>query len=190
MNKCLYFILLPLLTFALTSCGTDESTPSRYPIYNNQQVTIDSSALEVLHDIKISDGDTIKASLDNQKKTIRLIGIDTFETSKSNKAYKQAYEYNLSIDEVVVKGKQAKEFMSYLLKGKSQLFLELDADKTDRYDRILAYIWSGDTQMINMQIVCSGYALVLTIKPNDKYAQKFDTCYKYARQNNLGMWKN
>ena len=190
MNKYLYLMLLFLLIFTLTSCGTKENTPSEYPIYNNQQVNIDSNTLEVLHDIKVSDGDTIKVNLNNQQTTIRLIGIDTFETSKSNKAYKQAYEYNLSIDEVVAKGKQAKEFMSYLLKNKSQLFLELDADKTDRYDRILAYIWSSDTQMINMQIICSGYALVLTIEPNDKYAQKFDTCYKYARQNNLGMWKN
>ncbi len=189
MNKYLYHIFTLYILFFI-SCGTNNSI-SKYPIYNNQSVTIDTSTLDnlKLNSIKIIDGDTIEINLDDQTLKIRLIGIDTFEIIKSDKAYKQAYQNSFTIDEIVQKGKQSKEFLQELLKNKTEIFLEYDQEKKDDYDRILAYIWTSDTQMINMQMVCSGYATTLTISPNDKYTDKFELCLEFAKQNSLGIWK-
>ena len=38
---------------------------------------------------------------------VRLIGIDCYETGRIHRAYHQAYDNNLSIDEVIARGKQS-----------------------------------------------------------------------------------
>ena len=60
--------------------------------------------------LKILDGDTIKVKLDSGNKfSIRLIGIDCYETNKINRAYKQAYVNDISIEEVVKRGEDARK---------------------------------------------------------------------------------
>ena len=187
--KYLYHVTSFFLIFTLISCSTNDSY--KYPIYNNKKVTINLDDLQKVHDnnITILDGDTIKLHINNKNTKIRLIGIDAFETTKSNKAYKQAYQNQFDLDEVIQKGKETKEFLRELLNNKTEFFLEYDEDKKDVYGRILAYVWTSNTQMINMQIICSGYADILTIDPNDKYADKFETCLESAKQKNLGIWE-
>ncbi len=186
--KYLYHVVLSFSLLIFISCGTNDSY--KYPVYNNKQVTINLDDLQKVYDtnIIILDGDTIKLHINNEDTKIRLIGIDAFETTKSNKAYKQAYQNQLDLDEVIRKGKETKEFLKELLKNKTEFFLEYDEDKKDDYGRILAYVWTSSTQMINMQIICSGYADILTISPNDKYANQFETCLEFAKQKNLGIW--
>jgi micrococcal nuclease len=42
----------------------------------------------------------------------------------------------------------------------------------DRYGRLLAYVWAGDT-MVNAELVRLGYAQVMTVPPNVKYQRLF-----------------
>ena len=66
----------------------------------------------------IIDGDTINAKIDNNNFAIRLIGIDCFEKSTfSYRIYKQAYDNNLTIDEVIKKGRYAKQYLNKLYKN-------------------------------------------------------------------------
>lgn len=64
--------------------------------------------------VKIIDGDTIQVKIDNNKFQVRLIGIDCYETIKIHRAYRQAYENNLSIEEVLKKGIFSKKYLENL----------------------------------------------------------------------------
>ena len=58
------------------------------------------------------------------------------------------------------------------------LYLEYDVQKTDRYHRVLAYVWLTDdvnpddiaTNMLNAKLVADGYAVAKEFKPNVKYS--------------------
>ncbi len=43
--------------------------------------------------------------------------------------------------------------------------------------------------MLNEEILKAGYADLLTIPPNVKYAKRFRKAYRDARENNRGLWK-
>ena len=58
--------------------------------------------------VEIYDGDTIKAKINKEEFSLRLIGVDCFETSTINRTYKQAYENNLKIQDVIKQGENAK----------------------------------------------------------------------------------
>jgi endonuclease YncB( thermonuclease family) len=45
-----------------------------------------------------------------------------------------------------------------------------------------------DGAALNHVLVTAGYATVLTIKPNDRYAQDFERAEKGARLGKSGMW--
>jgi micrococcal nuclease len=128
-------------------------------------------------EVTITDGDTIKLFLDGEKTTIRLIGIDTFESRQNNKSYRQAYEHNITPQEVVFRGKLAKTYLKAKLAKQKDFYLEYDEGLKDRYQRILGYVWLSSKEMLNLSIVCDGYAMPLTIKPNTKYQSYFQKCY-------------
>ncbi len=95
--------------------------------------------------IKIKDGDTIDVKLkkNNNSFSIRLIGIDCYETSKIYRSYKQAYTNNLSVDKVVEKGVFSKQFLEELYQNSNQqVFLEFMG--LDRYKRVLGIIYFGN----------------------------------------------
>lgn len=91
--------------------------------------------------LKIYDGDTILAKIDNEKFSVRLIGIDCYETSDINRAYKQAYQNNLKIDEVVCKGKDSKEYLKKMYENNKNKPIYLDFKGIDRYGRALGIIY-------------------------------------------------
>lgn len=187
-SKIILFIAL-----LFVGCGEhrrvyDDNFKEGYP----SSPTISLSELEKADEVvaSISDGDTIKLTLDGRLTTIRLTGIDSFETRKNNKAYRQAYEHNITVEEVVFRGKLAKSYIKTVLANKKDFYLEYDETIKDRYDRILSYVWFSDKEMLNMKIICDGYALPLSIKPNTKYAEDFTRCYEYAKKHHLGVWND
>ncbi len=156
---------------------------------------------------KVSDGDTIRCrfhyDVSHSVKTypVRLIGIDTPETGVGKKnTGKQAKEmdkiaakfYNerieLSRRDVVKLGLEAKRFVENLLKDVYVVAIETDVEPTDRYGRILGYVWLPDGRMLNREIICSGYALLLTVPPNVKYQELFRDCFRKAVLQKRGLW--
>lgn len=94
--------------------------------------------------IKITDGDTIEAKIANNKFKVRLIGIDCFETSKIHRAYKQAYLNNLSVEDVVLKGKFSKDYLEKLYKDRQSNNIYLDFKGIDIYGRALGIVYFDD----------------------------------------------
>lgn len=63
---------------------------------------------------KIYDGDTVGARIEGEVFLVRLKGIDCYETMRISRAYRQAYEENITIEEVVERGGKSKEYLSAL----------------------------------------------------------------------------
>ena len=130
------------------------------------------------------DGDTLQ--LDNGER-VRLIGIDTPEMHESNKLERDAHRSGQDKSTIQKLGRQAYEFTKNLVEGK-WVSLEFDVEKYDKYDRLLAYVYLKDGTFVNAEIVKQGYASLMTIPPNVKYADLFLKLYQAARENKLGLW--
>ena len=144
--------------------------------------TIDKETFTKATVKRVVDGDTIIATIDNKDFRIRLIGIN-------------CPEYTSKIEEY---GKEATEFTTKMLTNKT-IFLEKDISETDKYDRLLRYVWLDipnhfdekeiKEKMFNAILVIKGYAQSATYPPDVKYANYFKDFSNIARKNNVGLWK-
>lgn len=126
---------------------------------------------------KITDGDTFYVTTSSSEKyKIRLIGIDAPETR--NVGVKVRKEYF---------GTEAKIFVTQLLKNK-KVKLTFDVQKTDRYGRVLAYVYLENGVFLNQYLVENGFAVVATFPPNVKFVEVFTKAEKSARNKKLGLW--
>jgi micrococcal nuclease len=140
--------------------------------------------------ISVTDGDTFKCRLSKGKEEIiRLIGVDTPESEKNEKAKRDAERSGQDLGTIVSSGKKAANFTKSYLKQGTTVKLELDVQPMDKYGRILAYAYLPDGTMINALLVQEGYAQVMTVPPNVKYQNMFLKLQREARENNRGLWK-
>ncbi len=119
---------------------------------------------------KVIDGDTIAIE---GGEVIRYIGIDTPETVHPSKP-QQCF------------GQEASDKNKELVSGK-RIRIEKDVSETDKYDRILRYVWVGDI-FVNDYLVRQGYAYAYTYPPDVKYADQFVQAQNEAKENNRGLW--
>lgn len=122
--------------------------------------------------VNVVDGDTIKLGTGE---TVRYIGIDTPETVHPNKPV-QCY------------GKEASTKNKELVEGKV-VTLEKDVSNTDKYGRLLRYIWLDGT-LINEVLVREGYAQSSTYPPDVKYQDRFLEAQRLAREEEKGLWSS
>lgn len=125
---------------------------------------------------KVTDGDTLHVDVDGVDEKIRLIGIDTPETVDP-RAPVQCF------------GKEASNRMKDLVQGKL-VRLEYDDSQgmRDAYDRLLAYVYLEDGQMINRKMVAEGYAYEYTYMKPYKYQREFRELQTLARTSGRGLW--
>ena len=127
---------------------------------------------------RVVDGDTFwLINAKGEKEKIRFIGIDAPEAKNYGKKVKQYY------------GKESTNFLTNYLKGK-KVRLEYDVQRYDQYGRTLAYVYLEDGTFLNEYLIKNGYAKVVTFPPNVKYHRQFVIAERYARQHQLGMWRN
>jgi micrococcal nuclease len=89
---------------------------------------------------RVVDGDTVVLSCGTR---VRLIGADTPETVKPNHPVEPF-------------GPEATEFTRSWVEG-SDVRIEFDGDRVDRYGRVLALVWVGD-RMLNEELIRAGLA--------------------------------
>lgn len=119
---------------------------------------------------RVIDGDTIR--LDGGR-VVRYIGIDTPETADPRKSV-QCY------------AKEASAKNRELVEGK-MVRLEKDVSETDKYGRLLRYVYLGDI-MVNEVLVKEGYAHVSSFPPDNKFQEKFRLAEQKAREESIGLW--
>ncbi|MDQ5825462.1 MAG: thermonuclease family protein, partial [Chloroflexota bacterium] len=109
------------------------STPTPLP-ENTPTPGLDAASL-----VTVIDGDTIEVLLQGQPARVRLIGMDAAETNAGAVCY----------------GVEAKEKVEELLaQVGGRLMLERDVSETDRFDRLLRYVWyetASGPAMLNLE---------------------------------------
>lgn len=128
---------------------------------------------ELVKVVRVVDGDTIDVEINGKTEPVRYIGIDTPETVDPRKP-------------VQCFGVEASKKNKELVEGK-MIRLEKDITDRDKYNRLLRYVWLGDT-LINQSLVEQGYAKSYSYPPDIKYQDKFVAAEKQARDNKLGLW--
>jgi micrococcal nuclease len=140
--------------------------------------------------IKVIDGDTLLVQSEKGEKfKVRLIGIDTPESSYNKKLEKDIKREHKKASEIINMGIKSKEFTKKLLSESQYLFLEYDVQIYDKYNRRLAYVYLQNGKMLNYLLVREGYAKLYTIPPNIKYQELFLKAEKQAKEDEKGLWK-
>ena len=108
---------------------------------------------------KVVDGDTFEVIIHGQSFKVRMIGIDTPETVDPRRP-------------IGCFGKKASEETKRLLEGK-QVVLTKDVSETDKYNRLLRYVYlsigDGNNLFVNDYLIRQGFAKILTYPPDVKY---------------------
>ncbi len=136
--------------------------------------------------ISVADGDTITVDLNGERTSVRLIGIDTPETFVTRTGYKECY------------GAEASAFAKGALAPGTVVYLDRDITDTDRYDRLLRYVWvdagsigtgpAGQATMFNEVLVRDGYAVPYPYAPDNREQPRFEAAAETAASTNLGIW--
>jgi len=117
--------------------------------------------------VRILDGDTIDVQIEGRTYRVRYIGIDAPERGQA--FYAEATAANRR------------------LLGSGPLRLVRDVSETDRYGRLLRYVFAGDI-FVNRALVEGGYAQVMTVPPDVSCAQTFLAAEREARSAGRGLW--
>jgi endonuclease YncB( thermonuclease family) len=90
---------------------------------------------------RVIDGDTVVCDCVFRKQVkVRLNTLDSFESKKFRRAYKQVEKYGITIDEVIEKGQQAKQITKELTLDKNVVLIFRER-KYGMYGRVLADIY-------------------------------------------------
>ncbi len=131
--------------------------------------------------VSVVDGDTIKVKRDGKSKTetVRLLLIDTPETRDPD-------------DPVECYGAEAtKRTKTMLPKGRT-VYLEKDITESDRYDRLLRYVWfkgvKGGVYLANEILVREGFAVLSTYPSDVEYVERIEEAQDKATAEQAGLW--
>lgn len=123
--------------------------------------------------VRVVDGDTIHVRIGGRVEKVRYIGVNTPELHHPTRREEPG-------------GRQAHAANRRLVEGK-RVRLELDVQSRDRYGRMLAYVWIGET-MVNAKLVRLGFAQVMTVPPNVRHQALFLKLQRAAREAGRGLW--
>lgn len=140
---------------APTSTALPEPTPT-VAAPTSTVTTTPTPVLVEAQVVNVVDGDTITVSIGDGLYTVRYIGVDTPETVRSDTP-------------VQWMGPEAAAANAALVAGQT-VYLEKDVSETDRYGRLLAYVYLADGRMVNEELVRLGYAYSSSYPP-DVYRQ-------------------
>jgi micrococcal nuclease len=135
------------------------------------------STIGVFFDIvRVVDGDTIVINMEGKNESVRLLGINTPESVDPRRP-------------VECFGKEASKRMEEIAEGK-KVRLEYDESQgyRDAYDRLLAYVYLEDEQMINRKMIMEGYAYEYTYLTPYLFQKEFRDAQKFAKSQNRGLW--
>jgi endonuclease YncB( thermonuclease family) len=155
-----FYTLTAILLLTRCTFGF-EPRPTANPGGSNDTIADGETASVV----RVVDGDTIRVRIDGREYSVRYVGINTPESDEA----------------CFIEARQAN---SALVEGQTVTLVK-DTSETDRYDRLLRYIYVGST-FVNAELVRQGYAEVVLYPPDDAYFDQFRTLEDEARAANRG----
>jgi len=122
---------------------------------------------------RVTDGDTVKVAGNDEKMTIRLVGIDAPETSKKKNEPGQPFS------------QKSTKHLTGLVLNKS---VEIKSYGTDRYGRTLGVIFVGGKN-VNLEMVKAGLAEVYRGRPPKGFdLEPYRKAEAEAKAARLNMW--
>jgi endonuclease YncB( thermonuclease family) len=158
MNRT-YWIFGLVVMLLLVGCTLDEIAP---PV-EEEGAGAPSDAVTG-RVISVTDGDTINVSIGGESYRVRYVGINTPE--RDEPCYNEASQANAAL----VEGQEVR--------------LVPDTTDTDRFGRLLRYVYVGDT-FVNRELVEDGYAEAALYRPDDRHFETFRQLETEAARRNL-----
>lgn len=124
--------------------------------------------------IRVIDGDTIDVLLEGEETRVRLLNIDTPETKHPNES-------------VECLGPEAGQFLKDLLPAGTEIELEYDTERHDRYGRTLAGVFHEES-LVNADIAAKGYGVAMMYEPNRKFYDAVKRAEQEARNSARGLF--
>lgn len=154
--------------------------PSAFTESSTQAITDKSTAVYSGFGkvVRVVDGDTYVLSIDGVETKVRLIGVDTPESVAPETYDKENTEEGVWVSDIVKEK----------IKEGDILNIEYDVGRTDNYGRTLAYLYFSDGARVQDWLLSNGYAQVMTIQPNSKYADHFAELEQAAMERKVGLW--
>ncbi|MDW8145421.1 MAG: thermonuclease family protein [Roseiflexaceae bacterium] len=142
----------------------------------SQAPSMPTSGLERAVVKSVVDGDTLNVALKGRTRRVRLIGVDTPETTYPSRP-------------VECFGREAARFLAELVNGQT-VFLESDPSQgdRDRYNRLLRFVWLPDGRLVNYEIIAQGYGFEYTFSVPYAYQEQFKAAQRAAREAQAGLW--
>lgn len=136
---------------------------------------LDTSRFGLAKVVAVIDGDTIDVDVgEGIIKRLRYIGIDAPESVDPSKPVECFSKDSFIKNKELVNGQFVR--------------LEKDKSETDRYGRLLRYVYIGDL-FVNQVLVAEGYAESSSYPPDTKYQTILDSAELEAKNTSNGMWK-
>ncbi|GAA4521095.1 hypothetical protein GCM10023160_07490 [Brachybacterium paraconglomeratum] len=124
--------------------------------------------------VRVIDGDTLIALIDGEETTVRLLNVDTPETKHPD-------------EEVQCLGPEATAFLTERLPAGTEIELEYDQERLDRYDRTLAGVYESES-LINAEIAAAGLGIPVYFAPNDRFLPDVEQASKEAQKKQAGLF--
>lgn len=121
---------------------------------------------------RVYDGDTLQL-VSGEK--VRLLAINTPEIEHPHKAGEAG-------------GEEARQWLQKRLDGQT-VRLETDTEVRDHYGRLLAHVYAGNGEHINLSLVRQGLAFVDVYPPNIKHVAELLAAEQEAERAGRGVWQ-
>ncbi|WP_171058110.1 thermonuclease family protein [Modestobacter altitudinis] len=122
---------------------------------------------------KVVDGDTIDVDYDGKTHRVRLLNVNAPESVDPNRS-------------VECMGPEASEFLASQLPVGTDVRLEWDEEKYDRYGRELAAVFLGE-KFIDAEIARAGFGVAMAVEPNTKYLSRVQSAQVEAEIAGRGL---
>jgi endonuclease YncB( thermonuclease family) len=123
---------------------------------------------------RVIDGDTIEVDIGGTIYRVRYIGMDTPELDDERPEFCALAQEATRLNRQLVEGETVR--------------LERDISETDKYGRLLRYVYVDDT-FVNAELVRQGLAWAEAYEPDTKYQDILEEAEAEARQDKIGLWQ-
>jgi endonuclease YncB( thermonuclease family) len=123
---------------------------------------------------RVIDGDTIEVDIGGTIYRVRYIGMDTPELDDERPEFCALAQEATRLNRQLVEGETVR--------------LEQDISETDKYGRLLRYVYVDDT-FVNAELVRRGLAWAEAYEPDTKYQDILEEAEAEARQDKIGLWQ-
>jgi micrococcal nuclease len=165
-------IIITLVCFIILACSPATELPGL--LSQNQSMPQPASIYTEARVTRIVDGDTIHVDIGGEVYKVRYIGINAPEMNHPEHGLEPFAPEATARNRDLVDGKAVR--------------LEKDVSETDRYGRLLRYVWL-DGVMVNEVLVREGLARSVSYPPDIKHQPLLREAELEARASRRGLWE-